>query len=280
MKDERIGHIVSCMATMGGDIEIQRVQTNHRLKLVDMWGIHEGSRVLEIGCGQGDTTAALAYAVGEEGYVRGIDIAPATYGGPITLGEARDHLLKSSLGSRIQIDFEVDVLSEEFDFPQMSFDYIVFSHCAFYLQSTDDFAAILKKARKWGKWLCFAEWDTRIQTIEQYPHFLAVLIQSHYECFKESSQSNVRTLFTPADSLRIAGEAGWKIAQEQIIQSPDLQDGQWEVEMTLAEYEGEINHLDVPDKLKSLLHSEVKLLRAAYDRETIQPLSVFAFVGE
>jgi len=39
--------------------DIQRTQTDHRLKLVQFWGIKEGSRVLEIGCGQGDTTAIL-----------------------------------------------------------------------------------------------------------------------------------------------------------------------------------------------------------------------------
>jgi SAM-dependent methyltransferase len=280
VKDGRIESVVGCMATMGGDNQIQRSQTMHRLKLVDLWGIQEGSRVLEIGCGQGDTTAALAYAVGEKGFVHGIDIAPATYGGPITLGEARSHLLNSPLGCRMQIDFEMDILSDEIDFSPTSFDYIVFSHCAFYLRSAEELEAILKKARKWGKRLCFAEWDTRIQIIEQYPHLLAVLIQSHYECFKESSQSNVRTLFTPADSLRIAKEAGWKIVQEQTIQSPDLQDGQWEVEMTLVEYADEFNHLDGQSKLIALLHSELKLLEAAYDKGAVQPLSVFAFVAE
>lgn len=280
VKQDAIDNILECMATVGEDNGVQRIQTEHRLKLVEFWGVEKGSRVLEIGCGQGDTTAALAYAVGEEGTVHGIDIAPATYGGPITLGEAREHLLNSMIGNRMKIEFEMDVLSEDIDFPPMSFDFIVFSHCTFYLRSAGELAAIFRKARKWGKRLCFAEWDTRISKIEQYPHLLAILIQSQYESFKESSQSNVRTLFTPADSLRIAKETDWKLTREQIIQSLGLQDGQWEVEMTLAEYEGEINLLTVPEKLKELLHSEVELLRAAYDRESILSLSVFAFVAE
>ena len=122
MKDERTERIVGCMATIGGDNEIQRIQTKHRLALVDAWGIQEGSRVLEIGCGQGDTTAALAYAAGEKGLVHGMDIAPASCGGPIALGEARSHLLNSPIGDRLKIDFEVDVLSNEVDFSPMSFD--------------------------------------------------------------------------------------------------------------------------------------------------------------
>lgn len=276
-----IENILSCMKTTDGDLEIQRIQTEHRMKLVDFWAIKEGTRVLEIGCGQGDTTAALAYTVGEKGFVHGIDIAPADYGTPITLGEAREHLLESQMGSRMKIDFDVDVLAEEVEFPPMSFDFIVFSHCAFYLRSADELSAILTKARRWGKRLCFAEWDTRIQRIEQHPHLLAILIQAHYECFKESSNANVRTLFTPADILQIASKTGWTLTKEQRIHSPDLQDGKWEVGMTLAEYEGEINHLEqIPDKLKSLLHSEVELLKAAHEREAVEPLAVFAFVAE
>ncbi|MDW0116560.1 methyltransferase domain-containing protein [Sporosarcina thermotolerans] len=276
-----IEYIVGCMATYNGEKEIQRIQTGHRLKLVEFWNIRKGDRVLEIGCGQGDTTAALAYKVGNQGFVHGIDIAQADYGGPITLGEARNQLLDSDMGDRMKIEFGVDVLSDEIDFPPMSFDYIVFSHCAFYLRSEEELTVILSKVQKWGKQLCFAEWDTRIQRLEQYPHLQAVLIQAHYECFKESSLANVRTLFTPADCLRIAKDAGWTVAREQIIQSPDLQDGQWEVAMTLKEYEGEINRLEVvPDKLRSLLHSEVELLKAAKEKVVIEPLSVFAFVAE
>ena len=273
--------IIGCTATVDGDNEIQRIQTEHRLKLVDFWAIKEGARVLEIGCGQADTTAALAYAVGKKGFVHGIDIAPADYGAPITLGEARDHLVGSQIGSQVQIDFDVDVLDDDVDFPPMSFDYIVFSHCAFYLRSADELCAILTKVRRWGKRLCFAEWDTRIQRIEQHPHLLAILIQAHYECFKESSNANVRTLFTPSDILQIASKTGWTLTKEQRIHSPDLQDGKWEVEMTLAEYEGEINRLEqIPDKVKSLLHSEVELLKVANEGEAVEPLSVFAFVAE
>jgi ubiquinone/menaquinone biosynthesis C-methylase UbiE len=35
----------------------------HRLAIVSFWAIAPGSRVLELGCGQGDTTIALAHAV-------------------------------------------------------------------------------------------------------------------------------------------------------------------------------------------------------------------------
>ena len=44
-------------------------QMDHRLQLLNFWDIMPGSRVLELGCGQGDCTVPLADAVGENGHV-------------------------------------------------------------------------------------------------------------------------------------------------------------------------------------------------------------------
>lgn len=60
--------IVDCMLLNENDKEIQRTQTEHRIKLVDFWRVKKGDRVLEVGCGQGDTTAVLANAVGASGF--------------------------------------------------------------------------------------------------------------------------------------------------------------------------------------------------------------------
>ncbi|MDP1420646.1 class I SAM-dependent methyltransferase [Peribacillus simplex] len=48
---------------------IQQAQLQHRLELVEAFGIRKGMRVLEIGCGQGNTTVAIADSVGENGCV-------------------------------------------------------------------------------------------------------------------------------------------------------------------------------------------------------------------
>lgn len=117
-----IEEIVKCMPINEFDSTIQKVQTEHRLKLVDFWNIKEGSKVLEIGCGQGDTTAVLAYTVGETGFVHGIDIASPDYGSPVTLGNSMAFLKNSPLGNRIKVNFELDILQAEVDFPEKSFD--------------------------------------------------------------------------------------------------------------------------------------------------------------
>jgi ubiquinone/menaquinone biosynthesis C-methylase UbiE len=55
-------------------------QMEHRRALVSFWDIQPGSRVLEIGCGQGDTTIVLADAVGEYGHVDAVDPGALDYG--------------------------------------------------------------------------------------------------------------------------------------------------------------------------------------------------------
>lgn len=44
-------------------------QISHRLQIVSFFNITPGSRILELGCGQGDTTIALAHAVGPGGHI-------------------------------------------------------------------------------------------------------------------------------------------------------------------------------------------------------------------
>ncbi|MDP4161066.1 MAG: class I SAM-dependent methyltransferase, partial [Bacillota bacterium] len=155
-----IDKIVKCLKLAGAAAEIQRIQTAHRLKLIDFWEIAKGANILEIGCGQGDTTAALAYTVGKEGFVHGVDIAPENYGLPMTLGEARQLLLHSEIGSNIRMDLDFDILTDTITFKNDRFDYIVLSQCSWYFSSYEELVAILKRVRPWGKRLCFAEWST------------------------------------------------------------------------------------------------------------------------
>ncbi|PUB11150.1 class I SAM-dependent methyltransferase [Paenisporosarcina sp. OV554] len=276
-----IDEVVDCMPTSSGDINIQKVQTEHRLKLADFWGIKKGFKVLEIGCGQGDTTAVLAFLVGEKGIVHGIDIASPDYGSPLTLGESINYLKKSHIGNRIKIDFDMDILSPSIEFPENYFDSIILSHSSWYLKSAEELHDILKKLRRWGNKLCFAEWDSGIKSVEQYPHFLSVLIQAQYECFKTSSLSNVRTLFTPQDIRKIAESAGWDITAEKSINSPELQDGKWEIEQVLANFHEELKTVEnMPAKMATLIKSQINLLESAIITTAIKPMSTYTFTAE
>lgn len=62
------------------DLSIQLSQTQHRIDFLHQWKISKASKVLELGCGQGDCTAVLACAVDEEGRVVAVDPAELDYG--------------------------------------------------------------------------------------------------------------------------------------------------------------------------------------------------------
>lgn len=75
-------------------------QIEHRIQLVDFWGIKEGDHVLEIGCGQGDTTVVLADAVGETGSVVAIDPGAADYGNTFTSSSSFFTLSRCRMSSK------------------------------------------------------------------------------------------------------------------------------------------------------------------------------------
>lgn len=274
-----IDEILQYTNLQGTSREVQRIQTEHRMKLADVWGIPKGARVLEIGCGQGDTTAVLAHLVGENGFVHGIDIAPADYGAPFTLGQATGQLLQSQIGGRLQIDLNTDFLSDTFN-PDEMYDCFVMSHCSWYFSSIGEVISVLKKARQMAKKLCFAEWDVRLRLPEQSAHFFSVLIQAQCACFAPIPDSNIRTLLTPEDAMSAASQAGWRIADTATVFSPDLQDGKWETQFLLSEYPGILSTLDtMPEKLKSMLLSFIAMVGARRDIETT-PLDAFVFSAD
>lgn len=258
-------------------------QSMHRYKLIDFWGIRKGSRVLEIGCGQGYATKVLADTVGPNGFVHAIDNAPPEYGAPLTIDEAREGLLISSLGNRIQMDFKVDILNGDIEFAENEFDYIVMSHNSWYFATIDEFSQILKKIKPWGKKLCFAEWDITPIISEQVPHYMAVTIQAHCECYKTpgTSDNNIRTLMSPIDIKRIITESGWKIDDETTIYSSDLKDGCWEIINTISdESRYFIKYCDkMPNKLKEFLNSQIDLL-STFDLMEVKPLCVYCLTAK
>ena len=258
-------------------------QSIHRYKLIDFWGIRKGARVLEIGCGQGYATKVLADVVGSKGFVHAIDNAPPDYGAPVTLNDAKEQLMVSSLGKRLKIEFNVNILDDDVQFSGNEFDFIVMSHCSWYFASSDEFAKVLKKIKPWGKKLCFAEWDISPILPEQVAHYLAVSLQAHCECYKKIgySDNNIRTLFSPIDIKKTIIQSGWNVSDETTVYSPDLDDCRWEITNLLSEES--INFIkycdEMPDKLKEFLFSQIELLHT-YNLADVTPLCVYCLTAD
>lgn len=254
-----------------GDDTIQRTQLKHRLELVRAFQLNKGMRILEIGCGQGDTTVVLADAVGPTGHVVAIDIASKDYGAPITLGEASEIISKSPLGQTIDFYYETDFL--QFDI-QQPFDVAVLSHCSWYFHSPEILEAYLKKLNKVAKRVCFAEWDIDYTLPSQRAHFCAANILALYTAFVEDD-GNIQNLFHQSHIKKIMQNTGFTITHEQTIDASFLQDGQWEVDYSnylLNEFP------QVPAKIQSLIDSYAYLMNE--QQEPVLSLNSFVLCAD
>jgi SAM-dependent methyltransferase len=205
--------------------KIQEVQTNHRLKLIKKWRIEPGQKILEIGSGQGDMTAVLAYTVGGNGHITAIDIAPPEYGAPSTLGECMANLKATPLGNIIDPYFSINLLEDSSILNGKFFDAVVFAHCSWYFNSISEFTKLLEIIKRHTKKILYAEWDLFIRIPEQTDHFLAVMIQGILSTFQESRMLNIQTLINKQDILRIAEKLHLIIEEDGSIDSGIMQDG-------------------------------------------------------
>ncbi|KAF1848779.1 SAM-dependent methyltransferase [Cucurbitaria berberidis CBS 394.84] len=225
---------------------IQHSQTLHRLVLLEHWNIPTGSKVLELGCGQGDCTTVLAYAVGEQGNVEAVDPAELDYGAPYTLGQAQDHISQGPLGRRITWVHQspLDYLSSlpspsSTSSPPASesktFDATVLAHCLWYFPSPSLILSTFRALKQHSKRLLLAEWSLVATHPSSQPHVLAALTQAALECRKPKSDSNVRTVLGPKRITELALAAGWQLESETHVQGGEgLLDGQWEVSACLS----------------------------------------------
>ena len=273
--DERAKEVMH-LSCFTGDITKSRIE--HRIRLADFWKIYFGSRILEVGCGQGETTAALAYAVGENGFVYAVDLANENYGSPENLGTARERLMSSHFGDRINIDLGVNVLSPSFDFEPNSFGYVVLSHCLWYLSSQEEPRDILFKVRKWAPRICIAEWDPRVTSYGQYHHFMAANIQAICESYHVPDHFNIKTMFYPHEIENALCSTGWDITAADSIDAYDVHDAMWEIDIVKDMFPQKISAVkDMPPKLKRLLLSQIYSLG---EPEAAEPLSVYVVTAE
>ncbi|WP_340371570.1 class I SAM-dependent methyltransferase [Peribacillus sp. FSL E2-0218] len=235
---------------------IQQVQLQHRMELVEAFGIQKGMRVLELGCGQGDTTVAIADAVGENGRVVALDIAGPDYGAPLTVGQATERIKKSPLGERIDFHLEMDFDLFEATIP---FEVAVFSHCSWYFKQPEDLLNYFKKIRGLAKHICFAEWDLDFTCSTQRSHFFAVSIQALHSNFVKND-GNIQNLFHKTQIQRLLQQANFEVVKQLTVDASLLQDGRWEKSYANAIRE---DFIKVPPMIQTLITGYYELMNTS-----------------
>lgn len=221
-------------------------------------------------------TEILAHAVGPEGHVTAVDIASPDYGSPLTLGRATDILLNSEIGNRIDFHFHFDVLDRGEEFRDLTFDATVMAHSSWYFTNPNQLERTLRKIRHWSRQLYFAEWNLEPKDIAQFPHFLSVLIQGQIESFRETSEANVRSPISREHFLHTLEKSGWTPVEESTIESPTLQDADWEIKHSLETALRTAIDLHLPDKFVALLASQLDLLKGMAKPEGNRPLTCYS----
>ncbi|WP_243450039.1 hypothetical protein [Neobacillus terrae] len=85
---------------------------------------------------------------------------------------------------------------------------------------------------------------------------------------------------TPNDLRAIVQQAGWKIKKDITIDSPDLQDGKWEVDKVKSDIHNELHEIiNMPVKLKDLILSEVTMLDSFIETSEIKPLPTYSLIA-
>jgi SAM-dependent methyltransferase len=277
---EEAEDVARLMAANAKASDVQIAQTHFRMQLVEGWRIPQGAKILEIGCGQGDMTAALAHAVGSDGHVTAVDSAAPEYGAPVSLGQSAEHLQSTPLGQRIDFHFQYNLLDPEESFAPNTFDYVVLAHSSWYFASLEQLRQLLLRIRPWASRLCYSEWDMEPYTHDQIAHMLAVLIQGQVEAFKTESASNVRTPFSRTRLKQLLQETGWQVSTESTIDSTYLQDAHWEIDSCLRSSLTEAAALNLPLKFQELLASQLDTLRLITERGNTRSLSSYSIVAE
>ncbi|KAI0258115.1 S-adenosyl-L-methionine-dependent methyltransferase [Gloeopeniophorella convolvens] len=208
----------------------QLQSTEHRIAILSHATIKRGARVLEVGCGQGDSTTVLAEIVGPGGHVTAVDPGPLDYGSPFTLGQAQEHISSGRLGSRItwkQADPLAFLESDE-----TTYDVAVLALCIWYFHDPSVLAATLSALVKRARSIFIAEWSLKASNPAAHPHILAALTQAALESQKTNPHSNIRYAATPAAIKEAATAAEWTFVSERtVVPADNILDGRWEVDL-------------------------------------------------
>lgn len=237
----------------------QVAQTAHRLALAAHWSPLRGVRLLEIGCGQGDTTAVLADLVGAAGHVLATDPGPAGHGTPVTLGDSLRHLTAGPLGDRVETRLGFDLAAAA---PEPGFDAVVLAHCSWYMADASALRRLLERAREWAPVLHFAEWDPAPTSPDQFAHHFAVRLQAHLVATGPRGDGNVRTPFSRPQILRLLAETGWHEGPAASVPAAGLQDADWEIDAARYWLEEARGQDGFPAHALDLAESEADVLAA------------------
>lgn len=182
-----------------------------RLAIVGAWDIKPGARILDIGCGQGESAVTLAHMLGPDTAVHAIDPGLPDYGSPYTLSQSWDHIsTKTELGRRIH--FHSADAAAFFQSPtgrslaeSQSLDGATLCHSLWYFPDGGSVGDVFQTLSRAGvRRVYLAEYAFEASSLDQEPHFLAAKSQALFQAYKVPRPAGRFTL-----NIRAAPDIGY-----------------------------------------------------------------------
>ncbi|SPO31792.1 uncharacterized protein UTRI_06494_B [Ustilago trichophora] len=283
-------HHLQPTSQLGKQDSVQSIQTSHRLDILYAWltgadpttsssssehveadySLLSGN-VMDLGCGQGDQTGALAALLAAHpdrfnkdartAKVVGVDPAPPTYGSPYTLQQAQEHLSSSTALSN-HLEFLLGNTGPE-ALKMQTFNTVVLSHSSWYFPSAQILNHTLRAIKKAGvKHLLLAEWAMTASHPNAVPHLLAALLQAQ----SPIEGGNVQTPLSAEQLKQVALDAGWKVHRElAFLPAEKLHDGAWEIDIAREAADQALKLDTGRDRIAQKLVRSVQATRYALD---------------
>lgn len=278
MRDSQLETLLSCSLHKPSLVtKFHAPRFRQRLGLVESWGVGEGEKMLDIGCGQGESCLVLALKVGDTGHVTALDPAQPEYGDPFTMREAHEHIRRSVLGPRISyhpLDAPSYLATVDAGDSSTMIDSAVLCHSLWYFPDEATARSLFGTLARAGiRRLYLAEWSSQASCDAQLPHILAARAQKLMYQYDTPAvpglrEQNVRGGVDQEIILTAARDAGY-VKEKQWIepQAEDMMEGHFEVDYVLGpRFEKRVADAQLSEQQKREIDETVRQLRKESER--------------
>jgi ubiquinone/menaquinone biosynthesis C-methylase UbiE len=212
-----------------------------RLAITSEWNIGAGKRVLDIGCGQGESSVTLALQLGPTSHITGIDTARPDYGGPYTVAQSHEYIGRTVVGQQINfLRTDAATLFQTLNQPASDvFDGAALCHSLWYFPDQAAVYELFQTLALAGmERVYIAEYAFEASLQAQTPHVLAARAQALFHAYKTPREAGTKTLNVRAAPdkntvMDAASTAGFTIARQgTITPEADMLEGYFEARYT------------------------------------------------
>jgi ubiquinone/menaquinone biosynthesis C-methylase UbiE len=269
-KDEVIDWLISTGLTRR-EYELQyNPYINQKLHICKFFGIRKSWRVLDVGCGSGGTSIAIASLVGNEGYVLAVDSWDEYLERCVKFVRKIGYqdIIETKLANVMDLDFETD-----------SFDMIVLLYSPQFLGYRNELNEVLSKIKKWTRRIGIADHIPVPSTFEESVYLLYSWLSN--DLARTSLRKKTDRLFHPEEVREAIKSNDWKLLREKTFKvSIKNAFPLWAMKDNIKRLTNQIQNLKDPAE-KEIYSSRLETIKTFMQkRKMAKPTSMYAVVAQ